>query len=307
MITWVTTFKPFVGINAIHQLNALKSWLRFCPPCEVLIVGNEVKSVDNQLAEEGRVTVVDNVARNKYGTPLLNSILELAKSYSRNDYIGLILGDIILLSDPLEILKLVRQKFQKFLIFSLRYEADISYHLDFSNTSVSSLKNYMKGQDPRKKVFPADVFIFPKQLIETVNVPPLAIGRGVWARWLIYMAYITNSPVIDATDELTILHQIHDYRHVVGAPSDWSELKKSEEYRENARLIGVAGYFSDKDASYRIKNGKINYDFNIARIVRRSLKKVVLQPIILDFLTFIIPKTLRKKIKKLLEHLGFLY
>lgn len=311
MMTFVATFKPFAGVNGIQQLNALKSWLRFCPPCEVLIIGDEIKSsgfIHNVVGDH--VRMVEDVRRNRYGTPLLSSILEIANSYSTHEHIGLINGDIILLSDPIATIKLVRQKFQKFLIYSRRYEACISTPIDFNNPgALSFLQSFVRNQDPRKRVFPVDIFIFPKSLLNVVPPPPLAYGRGMWARWLIYMAYRANSPVIDASEKLLNLHQVHDYSHAVHAnePPDWSGLKRGEEYRENVRLIGMAAYFSDKDSTHVIRGGEIVYDANLTRLVRRGVKRAVLNKAILDLSRSVIPARVRRRMKRSLRSMGLLY
>ena len=46
MLTFFTAAKPFRGATAVHQRNALRSWLAAAPGSEVLLFGDEEGSAE---------------------------------------------------------------------------------------------------------------------------------------------------------------------------------------------------------------------------------------------------------------------
>ena len=64
--------KPFRGHIGIIQRNAIRSWTLLRPSCEIVLFGDDT-GVSAAAAELG-VRHVPNVARNEYGTPLVNDV-----------------------------------------------------------------------------------------------------------------------------------------------------------------------------------------------------------------------------------------
>jgi len=211
MITFVTTFKPFLGQFRVIQVNAVRSWIRACPSCEVIVVGDE-EGVSEVVKEHG-LMYVPKVKRTRSGAPLLNDVIKKAEERANNDFICYINGDIILLSDFPQAVRLAKAAFKRFLLTSRRFDLEVAELLDFTGGDVEKrLLAEVNKRYPNRWSKGTDLFVFNKGLFK--GVPPLALGRLVWSRWLIYKALALGLPTIDATPVLTSIHQAHGYGHV---------------------------------------------------------------------------------------------
>ncbi|MFA9404095.1 MAG: glycosyl transferase family 2, partial [Anaerolineales bacterium] len=72
MLTIFSPPKPFQGKIDVIQRNAIESWIALGDEVEIVLVGDELGLAD--VAAEYGVGHVEDVARNKYGTPLLDDI-----------------------------------------------------------------------------------------------------------------------------------------------------------------------------------------------------------------------------------------
>jgi hypothetical protein len=66
--------KPFRGHIATIQRNAISSWVRLRPQCEIFLFGDEEGTAE--VAKEFGACHVSEMARNEYGTPLLSDVFE---------------------------------------------------------------------------------------------------------------------------------------------------------------------------------------------------------------------------------------
>ncbi|GBC70050.1 hypothetical protein HRbin01_01758 [archaeon HR01] len=240
MISIFSTFKPFRGHNRVIQLNALRSWLRFCPPCEVIALGDDEGVAE--VAKEHGIKHIPELEKNEFGTPLLSSIVKQINRAASHDIICYVNGDIIILGDLVETVQYVIGRFNNFLITADRYSIPMIDIIDFRNpTWQIQLRNLAKGnleQGP-------DIFIFRKGFVQ--KTPPLAVGRGLWSRFFVYTAYKNRIPYIDATERLFLVHQQHDYAHIKSAshiaPKNKTIKKFSKENASNRKLMGRAKFF----------------------------------------------------------------
>ena len=87
--------KPFTKphINLI-QRNAIQSWWRAGDDVEILLLGEEEGLAE--VAEEYGVRHLPEIARNKFNTPLLSSIFQLARESSDSELMVYVNTDIIL-------------------------------------------------------------------------------------------------------------------------------------------------------------------------------------------------------------------
>lgn len=239
MISIVTTFKPFKGIFKTIQLNALRSWLRFCPSCEIIILGDDEGS--KQVADEYGLLHVTNIPRNSFGTPLLDGLIKIGSDNARFDTICLMNSDIILLKVDLRSLERVT-RLKKYLLTSKRRDVIINGLINYEDAKqLEYLWNCVKMVQPKGN----DLFMFRRDTIEDY-VPPLPIGRGDHARLLIYLALKMKMPVIDATRTIYTLHQHHDYSHITYLNKvirRGIELSFTPEGRELERLCPYSAYF----------------------------------------------------------------
>jgi len=319
MISFVTTFKPFNPPLDVIQLNALKSWLRFCPPCEVIVVGSE-SGIDKVIRKFEHIRFVPDVKRSPTGTPLLNDLMIRAEKQALNDIICLINGDIILLSDFIKSVEVVKKTFKDFFLTCRRIDVIVNKDLDFNLESTEKFLLSLAEEAGRvKKPKGTDLFVYKKGFFD--SVPPFAIGRLVWSRWLIYYALSKGIPVIDATGAITAIHQLHGYRHIreervkkamAKGLEGYDAIVLGKEYRMNAYLAGVAAYFSEEDCNYLLSKSGLVKRKEISFLLRYLIKKPLLtryttQPAMVVSRVLLPSKLLRSVLKKELLRRGLFY
>jgi hypothetical protein len=232
-LTLFTTCKPFVGRSAMIQRNALRSWRQLCPPCEVLVFGNEA-GVEGCCAELG-FRHFPEVARNEFGTPLINNLFAQAERSAQNDYLAYVNADIMLTSDVIAATQTVRALFDKFLLIARRWNVDVDSEWEFAPADWDgALRRYAAAHGTLEPPDGGtDVFVYRRGSLQ--NLPPFAIGRSRCDSMVILETRRRGLPVIDATEVLTSLHQNHDYSHIARATD---ERIKGPESSVNERMLG---------------------------------------------------------------------
>jgi hypothetical protein len=212
VITIFSSPKPFVGHIDTVQRNALASWLALGQDVEVLLVGDE-KGVGGAAAEYG-VRHLPQVLRNEHGTPLLNSIFDLARRHARHPFLCYVNADVMLLEDLLPAVRQVSERFERFLIVGRRWDLDVPERLGFDPGWQAALRKRIEGAGTLHPPTGSDYFVFPRPMFE--GMPPFALGRAGWDNWMIFAGRHGHVPVIDATEAVTVVHQVHDYSHLPG-------------------------------------------------------------------------------------------
>ena len=229
MLTIFSIPKPFRGHIGIIQENAIRSWLRLSPECEIILYGGEEGTVEvcNQYA----LSHIPHVKKNEFGTPTLDFIFDHVQTVAKSATLCYVNSDIILLEDFIATLQKI--PFRQFLMTGQRWDADISERIDFDNPRcISSLKeDAMK----KHKRFSGgiDYLAFPRGTFR--KIPPFAVGRAGWDNWMIYHARTLKIPTIDATKTVTAIHQNHSYGHV---PQGNGESYAGPESEKNFALAG---------------------------------------------------------------------
>ncbi len=249
MLTLFTLPKPFDGPIDILQRNAIASWTRLRPECEIILIGNEKGTAD--AAREFGVIHIDHIDRNEHGTPLLNSVFTPAEQAASHPFVCYVNTDIILMSDFMAVM----QKFaancqQKFLLVGMRWNLDLTELLDFNDPEwESKLRLYLKEHGSLHNIAGLDYFAYPKGLFGPI--PPFAIGRCVWDNWLLWKALDRGSAVVDLSQCVTIIHQNHDYAHIVDMPDlpGRERLFQCPERERNIELAGGLGHVRDLSAA----------------------------------------------------------
>ena len=230
LITLFSAPKPFTDPHiAMIQRNAIRSWT-LLPDVEVILLGEETG-----LAEAARdlgVTHIENVKRNKNGTPLISSMFELARENSNSDLLCIVNADMILMPDFVEAAKQTIKLKDKFALLSQRWDYDIASPLDFGEGWADRLSSIVRGQGSLHRPAGSDFFLFPKSCYQ--DIPDFAIGRAGWDNWMIYKARHAGWPVIDCTPSVMIVHQNHDYSHLPGGKAHHT----LPETNDNIRLAG---------------------------------------------------------------------
>lgn len=278
MLTLFTTAKPFKGLNKIIQTNALRSWRYICPECEIILFGNE-EGVP-EIATELGICNVPDIKRSENGTPLVSDIFSKVEEISKNHVISYINADIILMSDFLPAIRSI--ELQKFLIVGQRRDLNLSELIDFENSGwEADLRSQVNETGILHPKTGIDYFVFTKGLFE--DIPPFAIGRTTWDNWLIGKARYLKTPVIDATEIITAVHQNHDYSHV---PNDFTGAWKGSEALRNRKIAGNNRFCDIEHATLRITDGGLKRPSITPRYLFMNLLSIPIIHPRLKFLTF---------------------
>lgn len=250
-ITLFTAPKPFTNPHiAIIQRNAIRSWLSLGPQIEVILVGEESGLAET--ATELGVKHLPQVERNSNGTPLVSSIFDLARRNSTSPLLGYVNADILLMPDLLPAAQQTAALTRRFLIVGQRWDLNVTEPLEFNPGWAENLRTRAQSQGKLHRASGSDYFIFPRECF--ADMPRFAIGRAGWDNWMIYSGRSRAWPVVDASGEIMIIHQQHDYSHLPGGKSHY-HLPETD---ENVRLAGgLRTIFELSDADCRLKNGRL--------------------------------------------------
>lgn len=250
-LTLFTAPKPFTDAHiAVIQRNALAAWTRL-PDVEVLLIGDEPGMAE--AAREFGLRRLPHVARNEQGTPLVSSIFRLAREASDSPLLACANADILLLPDFVGAARAAAAQAGRFLLVSRRWDLDVTAPLEFSEGWQDRLRAAVRSRGRLHPPAGSDLFVFPRQCF--TEIPDFAIGRAGWDNWMIYEARRRKWPVVDATHDVTVIHQSHDYRHLPGGQPHY----KLPETGENIRLAGGRAMtrFTLLDADRRLVNGRL--------------------------------------------------
>jgi len=257
MMTELTLFacpKPFAGHAAIIQRNAISSWLRLDPPPKILLIGDDEGVAE--IAAEFGVTHIPGVATSDEGTPRLDSIFGLAKAHSTSSVLGYINADIILLDEFSRTMSMLDAAMDDrgnpcFLLCTKRIDIEQDELIDFSRPDWSSeLRGYVEGTGVEMNNDAIDMFIFNRQLYETLL--PLALGRTAWDNYLLWQAREENALVINGAECFSLVHQAHDYGHV-----GWQNAWKGPEAVRNQELVGDNMMTIGEAATHVLESGRL--------------------------------------------------
>ncbi len=270
MLTIFTTPKEFKGHFAIIQENAIASWTKLIPKCQIILIGDDL-GID-KIAKKYRITHIRNVAKNKFGTPLLPGIFKMAYDKAKFNKLAYVNCDIILTNDFMDAIWQV--KLPAFFLTGSRWEFNIKTKLKFQSGWQKRFKAKVESEGNQAKVGPTDYFVFTPKI--NFKIPDLAVGRTFWDSWLIFRAKQLEIPVIDATQVIWAVHQSHDYSHAGG----WNKVWLGAEAQSNKKLIGDRRkYFNCIDADYMLtKAGLKKQRISFARIIRKIETAPVLMP-----------------------------
>lgn len=229
MISIFAIPKPFLGEDEKRQRRALDSWVALRPECEIILLGNEPGI--GEAAQEYDTKWIGEINRNNYGTPLLDDAFKKASEKAAHNILCYVNADIILFDDLPDAVKII--SFDRFLGSSQRYNVDFRDKNEVQKIkNYPSLKEYVRQEVNPDDFFSMDLFLFHKKM--EIDLPPFIVGRPGWDQWLIYRARQLRIPVVDLTEVVTVVHQVHDYSHVPQARGNrW----KGPEGDENLRLI----------------------------------------------------------------------
>jgi len=231
MLTLFAIPKPFSGHIAMIQENAIRSWMTLGPGCRVILFGQEEGTAE--MAKSLGTDHVQDVARNKYGTPLLNDLFRQAETLSNDPYLCYINADIILMNDAVQSVHSLTHRKKRFLMVGQRWDFDQAEPIVFNDTWEQRLREQVSQRGKLHNPTGIDYFLYQRGLWGAV--PPFAVGRTAFDNWLIYRARALKIPVIDATPSIMAIHQNHDYSH---AGNGYKWVWRGPEAKLNQALAG---------------------------------------------------------------------
>ncbi len=230
LITLFSAPKPFMDPHiATIQRNAIRSWT-LLPDVDVILLGEETGLAE--AARELGVRHIPHVERNANGTPLISSMVELARETSSSDLLCIINADMILMSDFLDAARKTFQQRGTFVLLSQRWDLDVTEPIEFTVDWQGHLRSTVHRQGFLHRPAGSDFFLFPRSCY--TGIPDFTIGRAGWDNWMIYKARREGWPVIDCTPSVMIVHQNHDYSHLPGGKPHYEH----PDTNENIRLAG---------------------------------------------------------------------
>lgn len=247
MITIFTIPKPFEGHIGRIQRNALGSWAQL-ESVEVLLIGDDEGAAE--AAEDFGFLHQPEVERTELGTPLVSSAFKTAQTASAHSLLAYVNTDILLLSDFER--AIARMSMPRFLLAGQRWNTEIAEPIDFEDPHWQArVREAVSTTGLLASPDWIDYFVMPKDS-PLVDLPPFAVGRPGWDGWLIARARKTRTPVVDATDAITAVHQHHDYAHIPAAADDGTCWAGPEETLN--RELGGNTSFGIKHATHVLKS-----------------------------------------------------
>lgn len=211
-LTLFSSPKPFTdGHIRIIQRNAILSWTQI-PEVEIVLFGDE-PGLEEFALEHGLLHVKE-IACGSSGAPMMDDMFRRVRELTDSSYYCVINSDIILFPGFVTRLKTLENKPDKFVIFGQRFDLDLTNEIDFNSDWVTGIEGVIQRRALLHRPAGSDYFLFPASCYQ--NIPAFVIGRAGWDNWMIYHARKEAFPAIDASAEIKIIHQNHDYSHLPG-------------------------------------------------------------------------------------------
>jgi len=206
-----TTPKPFTGLTAINQANALRSW-RGCPQVRQIFVFGAVSGETDSIAEAGAEVILD-VECTDNGLPSIRSMFEIAAERSEADLLMFTNADMIYLPSFFASVNACRAEAgERFLLVGSRMDFDSESSLSFgSPDEIARFEAHLNSVGKMHPPSGSDYFIFPRKQYLENRLPDLWIGRGGWDLYMIYHAKTNGFLTVDLSPSVWGYHQNHDY------------------------------------------------------------------------------------------------
>ena len=246
MFTLFSCPKPFTDPHTTTiQRNAITSWTLLDPKPEIILFGDETGMPE--ICQELKLCCVPQVARNEWGTPLVNVIFEKAVQVASHDFLCYVNADIILMEDFLHAFERVRSYGDEWLMVGSRVDIDITNPLNFNDKEWQKKLRLLVKEKGTPMEWSSDYFVFRKGFFDTSVMPPFALGRLAYDNWFFWYARHKRASIIDASKVVLATHQNHRFSQ------SWQEVQRSSEKNRNCNLAGIwACSFILSDATHEL-------------------------------------------------------
>lgn len=257
MITFFSTPRPFEDNFKIIQENAISSWANVNGEKEIILfdTDNSIDIIKKYNDKYKDIRIINDLKVNSLGTPLISDLFQQGQQLGKGPIYCFLNCDIIIPEDFLNKVIICSNKFNKFLLIGHRFDLEYNSSIDFSDTNHKiKFWNFAKTNAKKHGVWGIDYFVFTPGVWEFI--PDFAIGRFMYDNWLIWQARRNRVPVIDATYDIMVVHQNHDYN--TNNFSGEQSVRKGIEGDENRKLFGNAWNFGIQDATHNLVKGSVN-------------------------------------------------
>lgn len=272
MLTIFTLPKPFEGDTGRIQRNAVRSWKRLSPDCQVFLCGNDA-DLDAEAARLG-VDRAPGIACTELGTPLVSSAFRRVAELSRHKILCYANADLIFFPDFVAAVQSVTSELPRFLIVGECWDVSVDEELPGEESVAGgsweeALRQRASTGGTARGPQWIDFFVFKKETIGPL--PDFAVGRPGWDNWMIWNARSVGMPVVDISPSTLVVHQSHDYAHVPRARGERWEGPEADANR--ALLDFRQNLFSLEFATHRLVGSTLvpNRTGGIGRRVRVGL------------------------------------
>lgn len=250
-MTMITSPKALVDPHiSMIQRNAIASWKQLNGVQVILVgaaAGVAATAADLCVAHTGAV------ATSSSGTPLISSMVEIARQKARGGLICIVNCDMVLMDDLVRSADKLVGLSRRFVAIGRRWDLDVSAPIQYGPGWQQRLRTEVLRSGALHPPSGSDYFLFPADCYP--QIPPFAVGRGGWDNWMIYEARRQGMQVVDLTESVLAVHQNHDYRHLPGGQSHY----RHPETRENTRLAGgrLNTRYTILDATHILSDGRL--------------------------------------------------
>ena len=226
-----STPKHFRGHFATIQRNAITSWTHLNPRPEILLFGDEEGTAE--IAAELGIRHFPDVARNEFGTPLLDDLFRQAGQHASAPLLCYVNADIVLTGDFSSAVNRVPSLYRKFMAVGRRWDFDWDQPIDFARADwVEIVRAQAKKANVQRPGNFIDYFLFSRGVCD--DLLPLAIGRFWWDNYLLWRARSGGAELLDVSPIVMALHQNHDYSH----SRKFTDVRQGPELKRNRTMVG---------------------------------------------------------------------
>lgn len=246
MLTFLTSPKPFKGIDKENQYRAIKSWILSTKNAEVILYGDSA-GIDQAGIDLG-VKVVKSIASTEGGLPYFGAIADHAEIHGKFNT-QVYLNCDILVSNLHEASKAI--SFPWFLAIGQRIDLSAETFVDQHPSEYKKIINQLVTEDrvQMHETSGIDYFMFPRGLWR--GLKQIIVGRGGYDNALLDFCKWHHYPIIDCTLSVIALHQFHDYSHVKG---NRNTVFFGVDAKQNIEAAGRYSLLSVADADYILDN-----------------------------------------------------
>ena len=249
MLTIFSLPGPVTDKTRRSRRNAVNSWRRLEPKCEILLFGNE-EGV-RELAAEAGARHLPAVNTNEQGMPLLSDTFSQAHALGSGDWLMYSNCDMLYFDDLQVAIESV--PFNECMLLGRRWDMLVPLELNVKDESAWAQIKSGHGKNGRWHGYSGmDFFIFPRAL--RVDMLPFVVGRPGWDGWLMWKMRDLGVPVVDATSDIVAIHQNHEQTWASSA--NFRLYQPDIEY--NRKLAGgFSNMLSIREADWFMREGRV--------------------------------------------------